>query len=269
MKLGIIIDSSSGITKKEANDKGWGFLPLHINVDGKDYAEGVDLNAKNLESILNLNSNVRTSASTPADIQKEFELFSEKYDEVIVVPLSTELSSQNNNLKAFAKEFKNISVITSKSLSLANKIICEKIEELNKKGLNIKEILNIAEKISSDFYGVSAPLTLDWLVKGGRINSSIASMANMLKIIPLIKIQDGKLDKFGKGRTFKKSILKALKEVNKKNNNNMMILHSNNDNIEEIAKEIEVSLGKKVIIGLFPVSITLHIGIGAVAIASC
>ncbi len=267
MKLGIIIDSASGLTKEEANKRGWGFLSLYINIDGKDCAEGIDLHSGNLEKTLTLESKVRTSASTPADTINLFEKFSKKYDEVIVVPLSTELSSQNNNLKAFAKEFKNIHVITSKSLSIPNVMICEKAEEAHKAGKSLNEIISLCEESSSSFYGIVAPLTLDWLVKGGRINASIASMANMLKIVPLIKIENGKLDKYGKGRTFKKSLLKILKEF-EGNTNDLIVLHSNNKSINDIKDMIEKESNRKVILGKFPASITMHLGIGAVAIAT-
>ncbi len=270
MNLGIIIDSSTGITKKEATKKGWGFLPLYLNIDGKEYAEGIDLDTNSLSEKLSLESNVKTSASSPAEVLDLFEKFSKKYDEVIVFPLSTELSSQNNNLKIFAKEFKNINVINSKSLSLPTLRVIEKVLKENDGKKNIQELVQIANETTKTFFGIVAPKTLDWLVKGGRVNSSLASMANMLKIVPLIKLENGKLDRHGKGRTFNKSIIKAARYIiEEKKPKSLMVLHAGNPEIGEVVKNIKEITKLEVEVGLFPPSITLHIGLEAVSVAIC
>ena len=47
MKLAIVVDSSCGLTKKEAESRGWHFLPLYLDIDGKEYRDGIDITSDN------------------------------------------------------------------------------------------------------------------------------------------------------------------------------------------------------------------------------
>ena len=39
----ILVDSSSELTKKEAEEKGFLFVPISVNIGGREYRDGVDL----------------------------------------------------------------------------------------------------------------------------------------------------------------------------------------------------------------------------------
>ncbi len=269
MKLGIIVDSSTGMTKKEVEDKGWGFLPLHVFIDGVDYSDGINITTKEVYEKLTLKSEVRTSASSPAEILDVFEHMSKKYDQVIVYALSSHLSSQTDNLAMFSKDFENISVIDSHGLSHIIVAECERAEKLAKEGKNLQEILLNLEKNRDGFAGLLVPHTLDWLVKGGRINSAVASMASMLKIVPIISFNEGFLDKHGKGRTFNKTLIKSIKSIMSTYKNreyDLYILHVNNLDITKHIEKINSISGKKIKITPFPSTIALHVGLGAVGV---
>ncbi|TCG10401.1 DegV family protein [Mycoplasma todarodis] len=269
MKLGIIVDSSSGLSKKEAEDRGWGFIPLHIFLDKVDYADGIDITTQGVYDKLTLETEVRTSASSPSEVMDEFQRMSEAFDHVIVYPLSSELSSQTNNLKMFSKEYENIHVIESHGLGKVNTTQCEKAEKLAQSGADIEEILETLHKTRDDYFSLLLPHSLDWLVKGGRVGSKVASMASMLKIVPMISFESGKLDKYGKGRTFHKTVIKATKDVLskfKKDDCDLFIYNVGNQDIEEHLKRIEAEIGKKPIEILLPSAIALHVGLEAIGI---
>ncbi len=269
MKLGIIVDSSSGLSKKETEDRGWGFIPLHIFLDKVDYADGIDITTQGVYDKLTLETEVRTSASSPIEVMEEFQRMSNTFDHVIVYPLSTKLSSQTNNLKMFSKEFENIHVIESHGLGKVNTAQCEKAEMLAKAGVNIEEILETLHETRDDYFSVLLPHSLDWLVKGGRVGQRVASMASMLKIVPMISFSNGELDKYGKGRTFQKTVIKATKDVLskfKKESCDLYIYHVGNKDKKEHLKRIEVEIGKKPIEILLPSAIALHVGLEAIGI---
>lgn len=267
MKLGIIIDSSAGLTKEEAEQKNWNFLPLYMNIDGKEYADGVDLSASDYYNIVNIESNIRTSASTPGISQKIIEKASKENDYVIVYPLSKMLSSQANNLTLLARNFPNVFVVPSLGVGYSITRDLEDIQEFAKTHSweeVKKEIVNMTEMQ----FGIAVPQTLKWLVKGGRASEGTAKMANLLKVVPLISFQKGKLEKYGKGRVFEKVAIKIAKDLKDKfgNSREYIIYHSNNSNIEEYKAEMEKILGHNIRAEFFPSVITNHIGPGAIAI---
>ncbi len=270
MKLGIIVDSSSGLSEKEARAKGWGYLPLHIFMDGVDYAEGRDITAEEVLDKITIDTVTRTSSSTPADILAEYKVMAKKYDYVFVYPLSSGLSGQYSSLATFAKEFNNIYVFDSHSLSLQATWGSEYAEKLASEGKSIEEILKALEKTKDDAFAIVVPGTLDWLVKGGRVKSNVAAMANMFKIVPMIKFEKGELLKYGKGRTYNKTIIKgadALKAWFSEEDYRLIVLHTSHQELDIHINTIAKVIGKKPIVIPLPSTITMHVGLNAIIIA--
>ena len=268
MKLGIIVDSSSGMSKKEAEKRGWMYLPLYMNIDGKEYADGVDISIKEYYKDISIESDVQTSATPPATIIKVFEEASKKYDETIVYGISSELSSQPDNLKVFSEEFKNIHVINSKGVGYAIIRDLEMAEELNKKKKGIKEIIQTVEEYSSSQFGVAIPGSMKWLVKGGRVSHAAASMANLLRIVPMIAFKNGALDKYGKGRVFEKTVLKAAKKlVSEVGQEREFIIYSGKTRKNEL-KILKEEVGQDVFVASLPPVIANHTGPEVIALMS-
>ena len=271
MKLGIIVDSSCGLTQKEAEQRGWKYLPLYMTIDDKEYADGIDITSKQYYEMINLNMNVKTSATPPGIIEMALKEASQEFDQVIVYAISKGLSSQTNNIKIIAKKFKNINVLNSKSIGYGIVLNCDKLQEMAKNNAEFKEILFKAQELSNSQIGFAIPKTMDWLVKGGRASSAAASLANMLKIVPIISFKDGKLDKGGKGRVFTKTFIKAGKELIKKQgkkNVSYIVLSADNQEVKELTNRLQAETGVDIKIKNFPPVIGNHIGKGALALIS-
>lgn len=268
MKLGIIIDSSAGLTAEQAKQRGWGFLPLYMNIDGKDYADGIDMVARDFYKQISIEQEVRSSATPPALIMDAFEKASKEFDHVLVYGLSMGLSSQTNNLTTFAKEFKNVHVVESKNVGYAITKDCEYAEKMAKDGASIEEIVAEINKLSEGSFGVAVPATMKWLVKGGRVSSGAAAMGNLLKIVPLISFgHDGKLDKYGKGRVFDRAAVNVAKELIENNSDKeFMIYKGTFDGEESLINELKEVLGQNVEVQYFPPVIAIHTGPEVIAV---
>ena len=269
MKLGIIVDSSCGLTKEIANKKGWNFLPLYMTIDNREYADGIDMTADQYYKMIDLKMNVKTSATPPGIIKDVLSKASKEFDEVIVYGISSELSSQTNNIKIIAKEFSNIHVLDSKGVGYGIVLNCNNIEKMAKSGASFDQIISKAKQLSNSQIGFVIPENLEWLVKGGRASAAASSLANMLKIVPIISFIDGKLDKGGKGRVFKKTFIKASKKlINKqgKNNINYIVMSANNKDAKELTNQLKEEMGVDIEIKNFPPIIGNHVGKGALAL---
>ncbi|MCK5807270.1 MAG: DegV family protein [Mycoplasmataceae bacterium] len=268
MKLGIIVDSSAGITKREATKLGWGYLPLFINIDGTTYKDGVDMEPEEYFEMIDVNMNVRTSATPPGISLEMIEKAAKENTHVIVYALSKELSSQTNNLKVMCKELKNVHIVDSTGVGYAITLNLLDIKKYYKKHTWDETTAKIDE-LSKAQFGFAATKTLDWLVKGGRIGSAVASMANLLKIVPLISFKNGELTKFSKGRLFNKTFLKGIKKlVLESDNKDFIIYDGGGTDTEQLKKIAEEELGVKLQVRPFPPVIINHIGVGVVALMS-
>lgn len=274
MKLITVVDSASGLSKEEAEARGWRFLSLFINIDGKEYEDGVDIKSKNFFEICKQESVISTSCSSVGQIEDLLNEISKPDTFVIIYPISKHLSSQYKNCVLAAKKFENVHVINSENIYVP--IVKEIVElEIGVKNneITIEEGIDIIEnKIPRDEDNlILFPKFNDSLLRGGRLSPSAFKIAKLLKIIPIITMKNGKLEKLGKGRIFDKTVIKTVVETYKRLNGdseNWTIIfgHSNSSNKDAILSEIsEITKNKKPFIEiLIPPVIAIHTGLEAI-----
>ncbi|MGL5204638.1 MAG: DegV family protein, partial [Metamycoplasmataceae bacterium] len=146
MKLVIVVDSSTGLTKEEAEARGWYFLPLIVNVDDQEYEDGIEINSRNFFDICKVNSKASTSCSSIGQVQQLLEEIAKPDTFVVIYPISKNLSAQYQNCVKGAEGFENVHVIASESIFIP--IIQELVELENgvKNGdFSIQEGIDIIE----------------------------------------------------------------------------------------------------------------------------
>ena len=73
MKLHIVTDSTSEISQTEAQKLGITVIPLHVEIEGKDYIDGVTISNKEFFSYLRTAKVLpRTSAINPESFKETF-----------------------------------------------------------------------------------------------------------------------------------------------------------------------------------------------------
>jgi DegV family protein with EDD domain len=152
----------------------------------------------------------------------------------------------------------------------------KKLADIGKSAIEIKEILE-REKMQSSIYITVDTLT--YLKKGGRLTPAVAALGTLLRIKPVLQIQGEKLDSFAKARTMKqakKTMLEAMtndfKERFDSADGSKMWLDvaytKDREMAEEFKREIlEAYPNNDIVVNPLSLSISCHIGPGALAIA--
>lgn len=273
MNYAMVVDSSSGLSKEEAEKKGWYFLPLIIDIDGKTYLDGIDINSKNLYEIWTDEQDVKTGTTPPKYSLDLLEKLSKNFDKVIVYPISQHLSSQYNNLTVISKNLKNVKIIKSNGVAEIIPYELEQFEDQLKKGnITVEQGIALLEEKNKASKIYLVPKNMKALVKGGRVSPALAKLAKLLNIVAIIIFEKGKLEKHGKGRLFRKSISKLVVKKNEEIPENeldlydIVLFHSMNNDYKSICKEVEVITNKKVRIVSIPPVVAIHTGKEAVGI---
>ncbi|UVD81573.1 DegV family protein [Mycoplasma iguanae] len=265
MKIAIIIDSAVGLTKQQCEKKGWYFLPLFFSIDNKEYADGIDEKTKDLYQILKPDSDVNTSCTPVGEAVKLVESIYDKYDKIVIYPISEKLSSQYNNLLSTLSSYKKVRVVKSKKLTLLTALDLLNFEKNIANNMKFDKAVDILED-DLNLKFLLIPKFNDALVRGGRLTPAAATVAKLLKIVPIIKLENGELKKEGVGRLFRKSITKYFKELHTQYPEHIpFVIHSNNKEIEEIKLEMQAISGQEINIFNIPNVIGIHTGIEAIA----
>lgn len=172
-----------------------GILSLQIHLGDNSYYDGVDITPEEIFSFVEKNKVLpKTSAPSIADYEDFFKEQLAFGDEVLHFNISQKSSGSYNMAKQAAEAFGGkVRVVDSMALSSGQGLLVLKAADLRDEGKSMDEIEEIVcalrERVNTSFI----PDRLDYLYKGGRVSKMAMYGANLLKIHPLIYMENGQL----------------------------------------------------------------------------
>ncbi len=285
MKTAIVTDSNSGITQSLAKQMGVYVVPMPVLIDGEQYFEDISLTQDEFYEKLKSDAQVSTSQPNPYDVGELWKQLLKEYDKIIHIPMSSGLSETCHTLSHLAEtQFSDkVYVIDNQRISITMRqsvIDAQKMLEDEKTAEDIRDYLMQTKMQSSIYIMVD---TLKYLKKGGRLTPAVAAIGTLLKIKPVLQIQGEKLDQFAKVRKIadaKATMIDAIKhdletrfaEERKAGKMTLAVAHTQNFDEAEIFKgEIKAAFPDVEFTYVDPLSLSVscHIGPGALAVAAC
>ena len=200
-KIGIITDTNSGMTAREAADCGVRLMAMPFTVNGRNYVENVNMSYDEFFERLAGGAAVATSQPSPEDVTRCWDEALESYDQLIYIPMSSALSSSCQSARLFAEDYPGrVFVVDNHRISISQKQSVYDALKWRDQGLSAEQII---QNLMDTAMEASIYLTVDdlkYLKKGGRITPSVATIATVLNIKPVLQIQGGKLDTYKKVR---------------------------------------------------------------------
>ena len=278
MKIKLICDSMCDIPEEINNKEFVEMIPLTINIDGKEYKDGIDFTKEEFYNILNnSNSLPKTSQVTYIDFKEKFEKYTKEGYDVICITGSSKASGtyQSANL-AKADVEGNIYIFDSLFLSLGSGQYIIKASHLIEEGdLSASEIVEELEKLRASVNLLFVPFTLEYLKQSGRLPSVVSFVGNMLSIKPICSMQDGKNKIVSKVRGTKQIASKLVDMILELNNGQLedkivtIGYGSNEDDFKKLQEEVSKRINaKKVYITRGGSCICSHTGPEILAISS-
>lgn len=284
-KIAIVTDSNSGITQAQAKELGVFVLPMPFMINEETFFEDIDLTQEQFYERLIDGANISTSQPTPESVMNLWDEVLKEYDEIIHIPMTSGMSGSCQSAMMLAQEYDGkVHVIDNLRISVMQRQSVLDAKKMIAKGMNCQEI---KARLLDDAcnYNVYIMLdTLHYLKKGGRITPAAAAIGTMLRLKPVLSIQNGgKLDAFAKARTtaqaktiMEKTIYKDIEErfdgVSEDGSGQwLQITYTGNNEAALVFKE-EVSKffpGYDIHMDPLSLSVACHIGPGALALAVC
>lgn len=244
MKIAVLVDSGSGLTKKQAEAMGIFYLPLQIFDDdaGKTYLDGIDVDGETVFQMLKEGKMMKTSLPPVWYMEELFtKLEKEGYEHVIAVTLTSGLSSTMQTVKMTAENHGlNINCIETYTTCDIQAYIAKAAQGMVNAGVELDMIIARLYDSIAHSDTLIIPDDLDHLAKGGRLTPMAAALGGMLKIKPILRLDkesDGKIDTYDKVRTMKKAIktaVKSFRESEIDENYHLVLLHTCDPDSEEV-----------------------------------
>lgn len=199
-KVVITCDSALDLTPELAKDYNIKILPMVVKMGSDEF---LDIEEASPDDILDYHDRTGELAVTSApSVQHAFRFFTKFVHmgyTVIHFCLSSGLSSSYDNAASAAESFEKVTVIDSKTASVAGGLLVITAAEMLRKGKSSEEII---QKCNDMTKRLQEPFLIDemeFLYKGGRASALSAFAAGILKIKPSLYVyqNDGTL-KVGK-----------------------------------------------------------------------
>lgn len=211
----ILVDSSSDLTKEEAEEKGYLFVPIGISLEGKEYEDGVDLTKDEFYDLLvNGETFPKTSQPSPQVFLDLFEQAKKDGDEIVAILLSSALSGtyQSAVLARQMADYEGIHLIDSLTATGVIRVLADYAKGLADQGRSAAEVAALTEVFRSRVHVIAMMDTLEFLQKGGRIGKAAAMLGELARLKPLITLtEEGGVGVIGKTIGKNKAISAMLK----------------------------------------------------------
>lgn len=192
-KIAISLDSACDLSKELIKKYDFKIIPFGVNLGDKFFYDGEISPEEIFEYADNNKTLPKTNAVNEEAFKEHFAKILNDYDAIIHFDISSEMSSAYQNAVNASKNFKNVYVVDSRTLSTAislEAIYAKKLTE------TMDDPAKIIELVKKRIPAVQASFIierLDYLYKGGRCSGLALLGANLLKIRPEIEVLNGNM----------------------------------------------------------------------------
>ena len=280
-KVAVLTDSNSGITQEQGKILGIPVLPMPFYINDKLFYEDITLTQEQFYRYLEEDAQIHTSMPVVGDVLDCWDRLLKEYDEIVYIPMSSGLSSSCATAQNLADDYDGrVQVVNNQRISVTQRQSVLDAIALAKQGWDAARIREYLEKTKFDSSIYIYLPTLKYLKKGGRVTATAAALGTLLRIKPVLQIQGEKLDAFAKCRTVKMSKTTMLKAIEDDIRERFHCADdpgsiwisgaysgARDDEVEEWLSEVRSAYpGKQIIMQPLSLSISCHIGPGALAV---
>lgn len=211
MSIAIVTDSNSGIGPEEAARMGVKVVPMPVNINGREYLENVNLEREFFYKMQEQGASITTSQPSPGCLADLWEELLPSCDGVLYIPMTSGLSSAYATASLLAEDYDGrVRVVDAKRISVPMWQIVQDAVVLSRSGLSLEELGRRLEKNALNSSVYISPTTLEYLKRGGRITPAAAAIGAVLNIKPVLQIQGGRVDAYGKARGMRQAVEKMF-----------------------------------------------------------
>ena len=217
MAIKVVTDSTSDLPADVAESLGIEVVPLNVHFGSDVYKDRVNLMPDTFYDKL-INGDVLPTTSQPSvgEFIDVYERLGSDADGIVSVHLSEKLSGTMNSARLASQQANAdcpIEVVDTFQVSMGVGICAMEAAEVANSGGDMNQVILAARNAVTRSQCFFMLETLEFLQKGGRIGKAQALIGNLLKIRPMLILQEGEVHPLGRERTRRKGIAKLVDTV--------------------------------------------------------
>ena len=204
-RVAVMTDSSADIHADQAEQLGLYVMRFPLIIDGQEYIEEEQISTPEFIRRMKEGAVVKTSQAHLGELIDTWNRILEEADEILYLPISSGLSGSYQSACTAAAGFDGrVTVVDARFACYPLTWLCLWAKRQLEEGYSCTQIKDKIEK-EAELWAALIPEKLEYLKRGGRISPAAAALGNLLKIVPILKVEHGEIDVLGKVRTVKKA----------------------------------------------------------------
>ncbi len=173
MTVAVVVDSSSAITPKLAEEYHLYLAPLHLMWEKNEYADWVDMTAEEFYTRLKTAEILpTTSGSVQGEFLNLFEGLKGKADGIVAITLSPDTPSAGYRSALMAKELVEgipIEVVDGNFVASALGLVATAAAKVAAQGGLLKEVIEATQRVIPKMHTFWNPGSISYFIRGGRV----------------------------------------------------------------------------------------------------
>ena len=259
-------------------------VPLHVNIDGVDYRDGIDVGPiEYLDKMAAASALPITSQPSPADFASAYEgLIAEGFTRILSLHLAGSISGTVACAELMARQVMaahpdvRIEVVDTVTASIGQGEVVLACALMAERGASLDEALAYVHATAGKIQFLFIPGTFDNLVKSGRVSKLVGAAAGLLNIKVVIKTcEDCHMEVAHKARGIKNAMKWAARALAERSRAlGPLVYYSLQSNagglLDEFGRMLAATDFKGRLLSYAPIGpvIATHIGLGAIGVVS-
>ncbi|HWK23313.1 MAG TPA: DegV family protein [Ureibacillus sp.] len=213
-RIHIVTDSTCDLTKEELMEHDIKVVPLNIQIDGKTYIDGQDVEpASFLDLMNNAKELPKSSQPSPGKFKELYDELGANGDQIISIHMTGSMSGTVESARQAAElSESDVTVVDSRYIAVGLAIQIREAIKLRDAGATVEEIVARLDKVRKNTRLFVVVDKLDNLIKGGRIGKGKGMIGSLLNIKPIATLDDGSYTPVAKARSHKQVVSYLFKQ---------------------------------------------------------
>ena len=210
MPVKVVTDSTSDIPEDLAESLGITIVPANVIFGQEQFRDRVDLTTDQFyDRLVGGSVHPTTSAPSVGQFVEAFESLGDAADGILSIHVSSKLSATYNAAVQAVGQANlgcPVEVVDSSQVSLGLGMCAIAAAKRANAGADLEAVVEAAREATNRSQCIALFDTLEYLQRGGRIGKARALVGSILRIKPMIIIEDGEVQPLGRARTYAKGL---------------------------------------------------------------
>jgi DegV family protein with EDD domain len=208
-KIAIVTDSTAHLEPDSVKDLDISVIPHNVHINGEILRDEIDISRESLfQRIERGDTDFRVLPPTVQQFQHLYSQIHERTDQILSIHVSGQLSQTLLHARGGTEELRGrcqITILDSFTSSVGLGLLAIAAGRLAREGATLDEVVRLVRGIIPHIYLVFYSDELDYLERNGHLSQPQAILGNILKIKPVLFVEDGKIMALEKVRTYERA----------------------------------------------------------------